>query len=79
MVPGCVTSLTNGCSEMLTGLCETGWEEPPGETCLLFFGGAVTESLGVGGGLFRVTRTPIHHLCLRDFTKVMNVQSQVNG
>lgn len=75
MLSECVTSLTNGCSEMLTGLCEAGWEEPSGETFAVFLG-CYSRS---GGGLLGVIRTPIYHLCSRDFTKVMNVQSQVNG
>lgn len=50
MLSECVTSLTNGCSEMLTGLCEAGWEEPSGETFAVFLGCYSRSGGGALGG-----------------------------
>lgn len=54
MVSGCVTSLTNGWSEMVTGLCEADGKRTPGETCLGVFLGCYSRvGVAKGGGVHK--------------------------
>lgn len=54
MVSGCVTSLTNGWSEMVSGLCEAGGEENPWRDMFGSFSGLLQQSgVAKGGGVHK--------------------------